>query len=340
MTSCPSCCSPPQSPKLNLLSLFVSLIFFIFLYFLTTKLGLKNLDLNPHSTLPFIVVFGLISGVSTCSALTGSLLLSFNRRFSSHLFFHLGRLLSFTLLGGILGLLGSFFHFSLTFFSLFSVLISLLLIYRAFSMLGLACLPQTFFTVNSKTPFILGFSTFFFPCGFTFAAQSLALASGSFISAALILFSFALGTLIPLIFISFFASRIYSSRLLTSLAAVIIIFFSASNLFSQSAIFFPNHQTLSSPSLPNKTQVIRMSAQDYAFVPNHFTLRAHLPVRWEITDAGFSGCTNTIISSLLPQPLHLNRFSSTVAEFTPTTPGTYNFSCSMGMVNGQIQVID
>ena len=56
---------------------------------------------------------------------------------------------------------------------------------------------------KTLTPLIVGFATFFLPCGFTQSMQVSALGSGSFMSGLLIMFAFALGTLPMLVLLSF-----------------------------------------------------------------------------------------------------------------------------------------
>lgn len=53
------------------------------------------------------------------------------------------------------------------------------------------------------TPLIVGFATFFLPCGFTQSMQVAALSSGSFASGLAIMLAFALGTLPMLALLSF-----------------------------------------------------------------------------------------------------------------------------------------
>ena len=50
------------------------------------------------------------------------------------------------------------------------------------------------------------------------------------------------------------------------------------------------------PLIINGFQVVSMEALSRRYSPNQFTVRLGVPVRWEIFDAGFSGCTNAIVS--------------------------------------------
>jgi sulfite exporter TauE/SafE/copper chaperone CopZ/plastocyanin len=91
---------------------------------------------------------------------------------------------------------------------------------------------------------------------------------------------------------------------------------------------------------PQAAQRIIMAAGARSYTPNVFQVKAGVPVRWEITDGGFSGCTNAVMArGLFNGTLPLVRGGTAVAEFTPEKPGHYKFSCWMGMVSGIIEVL-
>jgi sulfite exporter TauE/SafE/copper chaperone CopZ/plastocyanin len=88
-------------------------------------------------------------------------------------------------------------------------------------------------------------------------------------------------------------------------------------------------------------QLLRMDASARGYTPNYFVVKAGVPVRWEITDTGTSGCTNAIIARrLFDGAVPLTPGETSVVEFTPEVPGRYRFSCWMGMVSGQIDVVE
>ena len=88
-------------------------------------------------------------------------------------------------------------------------------------------------------------------------------------------------------------------------------------------------------------QVLRMDALASGYRPNRFRIRVGVPVVWEITDKGTSGCTNAIISPrLFWGQVDLTPGRTSVVEFTPTKTGRYKFSCWMGMISGVIEVVD
>jgi len=77
------------------------------------------------------------------------------------------------------------------------------------------------------------------------------------------------------------------------------------------------------------------------YKPRYFTVRVGVPVRWEITDTGTSGCTNAIIArDLFSGQIPLTPGQTAVKEFTIEKPGKYKFSCWMGMVTGTIEAVD
>jgi len=203
-------------------------------------------------------------------------------------------------------------------------------------------------------PFILGGLTFFLPCGFTLTAQSLALASGSPLNAALIMGTFALGTFIPLTIIGYSsvvsATSKTNSAYFSQVAGILVIAFALFNIKSQFTILgisLPSSYQLPVTSvnatvpIVNGVQIIKMDASASGYSPNTFTIKAGLPTLWEITDRGTAGCTNAVISrTLFTGQINLVPGTTSVKEFTaPSTPGTYRFSCWMGMISGTIEVI-
>lgn len=90
-------------------------------------------------------------------------------------------------------------------------------------------------------------------------------------------------------------------------------------------------------------QLLQMTVRSVSYSPNSFTVKAGVPVRWEITSSGEPGCdSGEMVANGLTDPVYLNpnQGQVTVKEFTPQTPGTYRFSCPMGMVRGTIEVVN
>lgn len=93
----------------------------------------------------------------------------------------------------------------------------------------------------------------------------------------------------------------------------------------------------------NGKQVIAMTVYPVSYEPRSFTVKAGVPVHWEITSSGQPGCASgLIIANGLTDPIYLNpqQGQVKVVEFTPQKPGTYKFSCSMNMARGTIKVVN
>lgn len=206
-------------------------LLFLALFFLLQKSGFLDFGLGGQTTPVTSFVIGLIASVSSCLAVVGGLVLSLSAKISqdntddtkTFLLFHTGRLVSFALLGGVLGMVGAAIGINLTVTAVLGLLASLVMLFLGFNLVGVfakngATLPSGLFNFFRKiehktlTPLILGFATFFLPCGFTQAMQIAAVSSGSFLSGLLIMFAFALGTLPMLLLLSFGSASFARSR--------------------------------------------------------------------------------------------------------------------------------
>lgn len=353
------------------------------------KLGLPGLiDVSSTSSLPMFFGLGLIAGISSCAALVGGLVLSMSKQWlgmysektstseklQPHLMFNAGRIISYAILGGVIGAIGSKLQISLTFTSVLIIAVSIIMFFLALQMLGVKAFRRFQFTVpkfitrriadetkfqGKQMPFLMGALTFFLPCGFTITAQGLALISGSVIQGALIMLFFALGTLPALLVIGLsavkFSQNPYRTDRFLRVAGVLVLFFVFYNIHTQLNVlglpsfddiridFLQNSKTAQegglAPIVKGK-QILKMNAFTFGYEPSYFKVKVGIPVRWEITDKGTSGCTNAVISrGLFEGEILLTPGQTSVKEFTPRKPGRYKFSCWMGMVSGVIEVV-
>ena len=122
------------------------------------------------------------------------------------IFYNLGRVISYTILGGIVGALGSVFSLTLPFKAGLQVLAGVFMIIMGLNMSGYSLfrkfnikLPWSSCNIkkSGKTPFIVGILNGFMPCGPLQTMQLYALGTGSAIIGATSMFIFALGT-VPL----------------------------------------------------------------------------------------------------------------------------------------------
>ena len=380
-----------QDKLSNLLYILGISLLLIIGYILLSNSGLSSLiTVNSTSSLPAFFIFGLLAGVSSCAALVGGIVLSmskqwseiygsndsFGNRIQPTILFNIERLLSFLILGGVLGSIGKLFNLSLAFTSILTIAVSVMMLALALQMLGVKAFQKFQVTTpkfisryvanedNFKgryMPFMMGALTFFLPCGFTITAQGLALTSGNIMTGALIMFFFALGTLPMLALIGIsateFTKRPHLSAKFLKIAGVLVFFFALYNINAQlNVLGLSSFSDLSTnvskkqdtqisdnsdlPEIVDGKQVLKIVATSSGYTPNYLKVRAGIPVRWEIEDKGTSGCTNAIISnSLFEGQIALTPGETSVKEFTPEKPGKYKFSCWMGMVSGVIEVI-
>ncbi len=195
---------------------------FLILFFLLQKSGILNLGIGGQTTPITSFIIGLIASVSSCLAIVGGLVLSLSAKVSqdnvsdtkTFFLFHTGRLVSFAVLGGVLGAVGSAIGINFTLTAILGLLASMVMLLLGLNLVGVfaknkVALPSGIFNFFRRiehktfTPLVIGFATFFLPCGFTQSMQVSALGSGSFISGLLIMLAFALGTLPMLVLLSF-----------------------------------------------------------------------------------------------------------------------------------------
>ncbi|HET8670424.1 MAG TPA: sulfite exporter TauE/SafE family protein [Candidatus Saccharimonadales bacterium] len=198
------------------------------LFIAFSRLGLgdvSNINMSGASIGLVALVIGLTAGFSTCMALIGGLVLGISSRhaekhptaapmqkFRPHLFFNLGRILSFTILGGVIGALGAAFQLKGSVLGLLTIGVGIVMLMLGLQLIevfprlkGSLTLPSSIGKLigikkhegreySHKDSLILGAATFFLPCGFTQAMQLLAVSTGSWASGALIMGMFAVGT--------------------------------------------------------------------------------------------------------------------------------------------------
>ncbi len=367
-------------------------LFVIIAFLFLDKMGIANfLSLNSTSSLLTFLGFGLLAGVSSCAALVGGIVLSMSKQWNAlyseesstskklqpHILFNAGRVISYTVLGGVLGVIGSRLQISPQFTAYLIIAISFLMVALGLQMLGVKAFRKfqlsapktaTRYIANENNfqgkymPFIMGALTFFLPCGFTITAQSIALLSGNVFQGALIMGAFALGTVPMLFFIGLssvkFSAKPHLALRFSKIAGFLVLFFALYNMSNQANVLgftgFGNIVAQNPAQTQDKggdlsgvapiidgKQVIKMTASGSGDDPNYFKVRAGVPVRWEITASNSTGCNGAIISnSLFSGSIDLTPGQLSVKEFTPQTPGKYRFSCTMGMISGIIEVVD
>ena len=358
-----------------------SLLIIFAIYKLLQAFDLVSLAPSTSGALSFggIFAIGLVAGTSSCLAVTGGLLLALAakhneihqaetpwEKFKPLLHFNIGRLVSYFVLGGLVGRLGQSITLSTKMSGYMSIAVAFIMLWLALTILQV--IPKGSFPIrppkklsrwianlsesdHPMAPFTLGAMTFFLPCGFTQSLQLVSLASGSFLTGAMTMFVFALGTLPSLVGLSAVSSTAKGafSRIFLRFSGALVLILALFNLQSGfaltgvdlSRVFASGNNlgTTIAPAVRGGVQEVAMKVTSYGYEPSNLTIKAGLPVRWVVDGAGAQGCTSQLVIPDLNIVKSLSR-GQNVIEFTaPSTPGRLAFSCSMGMVRGSFNVI-
>lgn len=357
----------------------------VILYLIIRNSGLLNLSssFGSPSSLSVVLLIGLTAGLSTCMAMVGGIILGVSARhaekhptatsfqkFRPHIFFNIGRIFSYTLLGGVVASLGSAFQLSGSVLGYLTIIVGLVMIVLGLQLIeifprltsGHLTLPSSvskFLGIKKhqekeyshKNAFTLGAFTFFLPCGFTQAMQLYAMSTGRFAPGALIMGAFALGTMPGLLSVGGLSSIVKGAFArkffkFVGVAVISLALFNISNGLNLTGYsikrFFSNKTTVDSvdPNVQIKdgVQIVRMKAGAVGYSPNNFTIKEKMPVRWIITAEEQTSCANFLISQKLDIKKGLKR-GENIIEFTPDEVGEISFMCSMGMYTGSFNVV-
>jgi sulfite exporter TauE/SafE len=279
--------------------------------------------------------------------------------------YNLGRIISYTLVGGLVGALGSVIAFDGFFKGIVQLIAGVFMVVMALILLGIfpwlrqfnITLPKTLTALvdkqrnRSKSPLVIGLLNGLMPCGPLQAMQLYALSTGSALTGALSMLVFSLGTT-PLMFGLGAAGSMLSKRFTQRATAAGAVLVAVLGLFMFSTGWnlsgFSNPLDALSPAaapivrevtVENGYQIVNNALEPGAYPT--ITVQADLPVKWNInaSEGSINGCNNRIF---IPE-YDIERSLKTgdnIIEFTPTKPGRYAYSCWMGMIRGTITVVE
>lgn len=228
------------------------------LFVILQKLGIVNVIDASKMTTGTAFVIGVIASLSSCMAVVGGLVLSMSATFAREgdrvkpqMVFHVSRVASFFILGGLIGIVGSAFQLGLVGTFVISLIIGIVMLLLGINLLDIfhwtkklqPSLPS-FISKRAHhitkinhalTPALLGVATFFLPCGFTQSMQIYTLSTGGFISGGVTMLSFALGTFPALALVSFSSLSIQNrakAGIFFKSAGLIVIMFAIFNIIN------------------------------------------------------------------------------------------------------------
>ena len=352
----------------------------IAILFLAAYLILKNTigfnfipNISQNMGLGILFVVGLITSLH-CVAMCGGINLSQNvsrepsqngrsrlEKLKPSILYNAGRVISYTLLGGVVGALGSAVSFSGMARGIVSIVAGLFMVIMGLNMLNIfpwlrrftphmpKVFARKFHASGRHGPFFVGLFTGLMPCGPLQAMQIYALGTGSPVKGALSMLVFSLGT-VPLMFgfgaVSSFLSSRFTRRMLKFSAALVMVLgvVMLGRGFSLSGISFAGALTPKAADfgavakIRGNAQLVSTTLQPNNYTP--ITVQKGVPVRWTIkADAGtINGCngTVTIPQYNISKPLQPG---DNEIDFIPRQTGTITYTCSMGMITSTISVV-
>ena len=339
-----------------------------------------------------IFLTGLVTGGITCTAVQGGLLAAVIANTATNnqtdktprrrkiqlimivIAFVGAKLLSHTLLGFVLGLMGGKLQITVQFTSFMLAVASIFMIGLGLNMLSIHPVFRRFTVTTPRffrkllwkqskrtdllAPIALGALTIFIPCGVTQAMMAQAIGYGNAVTGSLILFSFILGTT-PFFIIFGLAVTTLTERykqLFEKAAAFLIIGMAIWNLYNVSTIFGIDRE-FSQIIRPVACQIVYCEDEGIGLIAKTPTKTPEITIRqtaYEIDNSyipggeditltvvnkdGF-GCIQffTIPKLGIQKPIPVGK--TEIFTFTsPKEKGELLFTCSMGMYRGRFIV--
>lgn len=328
-------------------------------------------QVNQNMGYGILFVVGLITSLH-CMAMCGGINLSqcvsnkygedetsrFSRLKPSFMY-NSGRVVSYTIIGGIVGALGSAVSFSGAAKGVVAIASGIFMMIMGLNMLNIfpwlrklnPRMPKIHGNKNHSNnrkhgPFYVGLLNGLMPCGPLQAMQLYALGTGSFFTGALSMFIFSLGT-VPLMFgfgaiSSFLSSKFTHKMMKVSAVLVMVLGFIMVNrglILSGFNVAFAASGSGNVAKIEGSIQKVttKLESDKYASI----IIQKGIPVKWIIKaeKGSLNRCNNKIlipeynIENLVLVP------GNNVIEFTPGKEGRFTYSCWMGMITGSIRVV-
>ncbi len=274
------------------------------------------------------------------------------------LLYNCGRVISYTIIGGIVGALGSVIPFSGAAKGIVAIASGLFMVVMGLNMLNIfpwlrrlnPRIPKIFGNKIHNNdgkygPFYVGLLNGLMPCGPLQAMQIYALGTGSFAAGAISMFLFSLGT-VPLMFgfgaISSLISGKFTHKMLKASAMLVmvlgIVMVNRGLALSGVNMAYTSSRPGNIASIEGNVQLVATSLESGRYSP--IVVQKGIPVKWTITveKGDLNGCNNpvTIPEYDLQKELVIG---DNLIEFTPESEGNILYTCWMGMIRSNITVV-
>jgi plastocyanin domain-containing protein len=122
---------------------------------------------------------------------------------------------------------------------------------------------------------------------------------------------------------------------MTSLQIVVTLVGIAAIVWVNWYFFLTTQRPVAAAASGTGPQLVRIVVEG-GYSPSVVTVEAGRPVRLEFERRESSGCTEEVVVPDFGIRTFLPAHQITPVQFTPVKPGTYEFTCGMGMVRGRL----
>lgn len=302
--------------------------------------------------------------ISMCGGLALSQVISESNNFKRNLMYNVGRVISYTVLGGFVGVLGAGITLGNRVFAIVPLFLGGLMVVMGLSNAGLISLGGIPFmqkvnfrlgALRSKLsgdrgPLVLGLVNGFMPCGPLQLMQIYALSTGSFMAGALSMFAFSLGTVPLMLGMGIFVSKlsVKSKVLVYKMGGYLILFLGISMMMNGLGTLGIGGTRVGNTQQSKERGGIRME-DGYQVIEvdvvgrryEDIVVQKGIPVRMimNVAPGALNGC-NYAINMPQYDIFGALQEGKNVIEFNPTEEGTFMYSCWMGMIRHTITVVD
>lgn len=320
--------------------------------------------LGNNTSYMLLFIFGVMTSfhcIGMCGGITLSQTINKNTVFKSSLFYNVGRILSYTIVGGIVGGLGSIISISGALRGIVPIIGGVFMIIMSINLLGIfkvlriinitmpSFIARKLRRKNNYSPIIVGLLTGLMPCGPLQIIQLYALGTKSVLLGAVSMFFFSIGT-IPLLFtfgvLNTFITKNFS-KIILKLSAVLVLLLGLVMIgrgLSLYGISMGMNSMVSTSkggfsTVEGKTQNIRTELGTDTF-PTIEVVKG-VPVKWNlhVDRKNLNECNKSIQIPKYKIKKNL-KVGDNIIEFIPDEKGEFMYTCWMGMIKSKITVVD
>jgi len=294
-----------------------------------------------------IVLYALVSSLhcmSMCGGLSLGITLHQAKPKQRAISYHLGRILSYTLSGFILGLVGQQFTLNPVVTNLLYLISGGWMLILSLKMANILKFefPKLFTkTSNTKGPFIIGLLNALMPCGSLQTVQVMALSSTSPWLGAMIMLTFAVITA-PSLALMQWVGHTWLGRkrqFIQVLAALLVALFGLQMMLRSDWISSPISQLTQSLSpvtefapLEQGIQKLQLRIEEGHYTLDYNQIKAGVPVQISFSATQFLGCANPIQFDFLTPMVEIDVLKNPEPiTFTLDQTGVYVIHCWMNM---------